>query len=178
MLNDDIEFNNHQIIDQLITLTEKQKLDAISPLLKNPNGHIENVGYQVLPYGKVLLINDLINSHETKQLDGITAACLLIKTQVFKQLNGFDESFFAYLEDVDFFLRFNKIGYRMGIAHNIEVIHNHMTTSSTMGNFKARQDMINWWRLYFKHKDKFKFNYQYIIERLRNISGFIKASLK
>jgi len=35
----------------------------------------------------------------------LTAACLLVKTEVFKKLGGFDESFFVYLEDVDFFLR-------------------------------------------------------------------------
>jgi hypothetical protein len=67
--------------------------------------------------------------------------------------------------------------YKFGIAYDVEVLHNHMTTSKTMGNFKARQDMINWWRLFFKHPEKFKFNIQFIIERLRNVSGFIKASL-
>jgi hypothetical protein len=76
---------------------------------------------------------------------------------------------------VDFFLRMKN--YKFGIAYDVEVLHNHMTTSKTMGNFKARQDMINWWRLFFKHPEKFKFNIQFLIERLRNISGYIKASL-
>ena len=64
----------------------------------------------------------------------------------------------------------------MAISENIKVIHNHMTTTKTMGNFKARQDMINWWRLYFKHQEKFQFNFKFILERLKNISGFIKAT--
>jgi GT2 family glycosyltransferase len=102
---------------------------------------------------------------------------------MFKKLGGFDEKFFAYLEDVDFFLRLSasrRIAQdkSFGIAYDIEVLHNHMTTSVTMGNFKARQDMINWWRLYFKHPEKFRFNLGFIIERLRNVSGYIKASLK
>ena len=46
-----------------------------------------------------------------------------------------------------------------------------------MGNFKARQDMVNWWILFFKHPEKFKFNLDFIIERLRNVLGFVKASL-
>lgn len=45
-----------------------------------------------------------------------------------------------------------------------------------MGNFKARQDMVNWWRLYFKHKEKFKFDFDFILERLKNISGYLKAT--
>lgn len=174
ILNDDIKFLSNNTIFQLIKAAEMKKLDALSPILKNPNGEIENYGYQVLNFGKIHLYKEL---KDNKELDGLTAACLLVKTSVFKNLKGFDEKFFAYLEDVDFFLRFKKAGYKMGIEENLKVVHNHMTTSKTMGNFKQRQDMVNWWRLYFKHKDKFSFNLNFIIERLRNLSGFIKASI-
>jgi len=215
ILNDDIEFkdkisnnksqitNKYQItnikyqntIEKLIFWAEENKLDAVTPVLRNPDGKVENYGYRLLPKGKIelSLLPPRFSDGEPsprlrrsyggqakprrmkEEVDGITAACLLIKTEVFKKLGGFDESFFAYLEDVDFFLRFKKAGYKMGIAP-VEVLHNHMTTSKTMGNFKAKQDMINWWRLYFKHPDKFKFNLEFIIERLRNVAGFVKAS--
>jgi len=181
ILNDDIEFPtsprlrgaSEDTIERLIKYAKENSLDAVSPILKNPNGEVENYGYRILPFGKIYLFNEF---SEFNELDGITAACLLVKTAVFKKLGGFDESFFAYLEDVDFFLRFKKAGYKMGIA-DVEVLHKHMTTTKTMGNFKARQDMVNWWRLFFKHPEKFKFNIQFLIERLRNISGYIKASL-
>jgi len=196
ILNDDITFEekitNHKLqisneskiknnkyqntIEELVRFAEENSLDAVTPILRNPDGKVENYGYKLLPIGKIDLINKLKDS-QIKELDGITAACLLVKTSVFKKLGGFDESFFAYLEDVDFFIRFKKAGYKMGIAQT-EVIHNHMTTTKTMGNFKARQDMINWWRLYFKHPYKFSFNLAFIIERLRNFSGFIKATLR
>lgn len=185
ILNDDIEFYDDVSINQLIESAGNNKLDAVSPILVNPNGEVENYGYKVLPYGKVELVKNNTNdtnfyanvaNYANKKIDGITAACLLIKTSIFKKLKGFDQDFFAYLEDVDFFLRFKKAGYKMAISDNIKVLHNHMTTSKTMGNFKARQDMINWWRLYFKHKDRFKFNFQFIAERLKNVSGFFKAS--
>ena len=176
--NDRSKIKNNPI-EELIDFAESNKLSAVSPILVNPNGEVENYGYQILPHGKIKLIKKLrITDNE---LDGLTAACLLIKNSVFKKLNGFDESFFAYLEDVDFFLRLSasrRIAQDklFGLAYDIKVIHNHMTTSKTMGNFKARQDMVNWWRLYFKHKEKFKFDFQFIIERLRNISGFLKAT--
>ncbi|MDO9027643.1 MAG: glycosyltransferase [Candidatus Roizmanbacteria bacterium] len=204
ILNDDIEFESQKskvksqkynskvksyqsnIIEELIKEAERKKLDAVSPVLRNPDGGVENYGYKVLPYGKVELVKS-VKSVKSVYLDGLTAACLLIKTSVFKKLGGFDESFFAYLEDVDFFLRLAEFtpiksglaqDKSFGIAYDIEVLHNHMTTTKTMGNFKARQDIINWWRLFFKHPDKFKFDWQFVIERLRNVLGFIKASLK
>ena len=183
ILNDDIEFYDEVSINQLIEFAEKNKMDAVSPILINPNGEVENYGYKVLPYGSVKLVKS-VESVKSVNIDGLTAACLLVKTKVFKKLNGFDESFFAYLEDVDFFLRLKALDSRLrgndnpsfSIAYDIEVIHNHMTTTKTMGNFKARQDMINWWRLYFKHQEKFQFNFKFILERLKNISGFIKAT--
>jgi len=205
ILNDDIEFESQKskvksqnynlkvksyqsnILKELVKEAERKKLDAVSPVLRNPNGKVENYGYKVLPYGKVELVRELTGSRVNptsprlrgaSELDGLTAACLLVKTKVFRELKGFDEKFFAYLEDVDFFLRFKKVGYKLGLATNVEVLHNHMTTTKTMGNFKAKQDMVNWWRLYFKHRGKFKLDFKFIIERLRNVSGFIKAYLR
>jgi len=181
--NSKLEIKNSEILQKLIQFAEKNYFDAVTPVLRNPDGKVENFGYKVLPYGKIELIRNSKQILNTKyeilntNLDGLTAACLLIKTEVFKKLNGFDESFFAYLEDVDFFLRFKKAGYKMSIA-NVEVLHNHMTTTSTMGNFKAKQDMINWWRLFFKHPGKFKFNLEFIVERMRNLSGYLKATFK
>jgi len=196
VLNDDIVFQDQisnikdqkdksSSLERLIKYAEDNNLDAVSPILRNPDGKVENYGYYLLPIGRVELAKEfsIFNSHFSK-IDGLTAACLLVKTEVFKKLGGFDKSFFAYLEDVDFFLRLKKLKddsgqarMTFGLAYDVEVLHNHMTTSKTMGNFKARQDMVNWWRLYFKHPEKFRFNIQFLIERLRNISGYIKASL-
>jgi GT2 family glycosyltransferase len=214
ILNDDVEFQvkNEKLkvksyssklkikqnpIDQLINIAEEKNLDALSPILINPDGSVENYGYKVLPYGKVELIrnfnNQIPNSKQilnskfkipNSKIDGLTAACLLIRSKVFKKLGGFDEKFFAYLEDVEFFLRlsldsFHSLGVAQdksfGIAYDIEVLHNQMTTAKTMGSFKAKQDLINWWRLYFAHPDKFKFDLRFIIERLRNVWGLLKS---
>lgn len=171
VLNDDIEFKDGLFFTELLHDAKKRRLDAVSPILINPDGRIENYGYRVLPYGRVELVTD----QEDRRIDGLTAACLLIKTETFRKLGGFDKKFFAYLEDVDFFLRFKKKGYRMSMSR-VEVKHNHMTTSRTMGNFKARQDMVNWWRLYFKNKGFFKFDSKFLVERLRNVSGYLKAT--
>jgi GT2 family glycosyltransferase len=181
ILNDDIEFYDSVTIEHLIKFAEKENIDAVSPVLVNPNGEVENYGYKILSYGKVQLIKNyevhkVVKSIKSEEIDGLTAACLLIKTSIFKKLDGFDESFFAYLEDVDLFLRMKKIRSKFDIAYDIKVFHHHMMTSKTMGNFKAKQDMINWWRLYFKHKNKFEFNINFLFERLRNASGYIKAT--
>jgi len=177
ILNDDIEFMDKSTIDQLITVAKKNHWSAVSPVLQKPSGDVENLGYTILPQGKIKLNYD----PEFKNLDGLTAACLLIKTDVFKSLKGFDERFFAYLEDVDLFMRLKKAGYKFGIAQEIKVIHNHMTTSSKMGNFKAKMDLRNWCFLIIKNWDSktlIKHFIPIILERLRNLLGYLKATHK
>lgn len=182
ILNDDIEFTEPvTLLSQLITYARKNQAIAVSPILVDNQGRVENYGYRVLPFGKVELAKD-----GKESIDGLTAACLLIKTDVFQKLNGFDESFFAYLEDVDLFLRIKKeYGNRFAVCSEIQVTHLQSITSKKMGTFKQKQDLVNWIRLIVKHPDRFRIlplgnfdplNFiKLIVERLRNLSGLIKA---
>jgi len=108
-------------------------------------------------------------------IDGLTAACLLIDKGVFQKVGGFDERFFAYLEDVDLFLTLKSRGYHFAVAPNLSVVHNHLTTSSQMPKgFKEWHDLKNWLRLFQKHQSFFKVNLVFIIERLRNLNAILK----
>ena len=42
-----------------------------------------------------------------------TAACVLVRTEAFRAVNGFDEGFFMYFEDVDLCVRLEKAGWRL-----------------------------------------------------------------
>jgi len=183
LLNDDIEmevknsklkkYKTKDPLMRLLNYAKDKNLDAVVPLLVDKDGRIENYGYQVLPYGKVQLFKRLTDLRVDK-LDGLTAACLLIKKKVFEKLGGFDEGFFAYLEDVEFFLRLKKNGYRFFLALDIFVFHHHQKTSSKMGWFKEKQDFVNWFRIYFKHPDILDFSPAFLMERLRNFWGMVK----
>lgn len=183
-LNDDIQFqvkklklkiqNFENPFLELIRFAKKNNLIAVSPILINPDGSIENFGYQVLPYGKINLVKQLEDLN-VEGLDGLTAACLLMKKSIFKKLGGFDERFFAYLEDVDIFLTLKEKGYRFGLHQDFFVLHEHMKTGKTLGWFKNWLDFKNWILLIIKHPKKFKWNHQLFIERLKNLWGIIKT---
>jgi hypothetical protein len=181
ILNDDIEQVTESLINKMLNFAQKNHLDAVSPVLKKPTGEVENYGYKVLPIGKVQLITRNQQPATRNGIDGLTAACLFIKKDVFEKIGGFDESFFAYLEDVDLFLRLKKKGYKFGLDPNIFVVHNHLTTSLKMGCFKEKQDFVNWIRLILKNwgAKKIILNLPGILlERGRNFSGLIKKIIK
>ncbi len=197
VLNDDIEFeikneklkiknNSSKLktvkdpIKELLSFAKKYRLDAVSPVLINPKGKIENVGYHVLPYGKAKLIKNLKLEIKNYEVDGLTAACLLIKRDVFLKVNGFDERFFAYLEDVDLFLTLKEKGYKFAVCPHIAVTHNHMTTGKSLGWRKNWLDFRNWIYVICKHPKHFNLFQPsnllaLLIERLKNFSGVVKS---
>lgn len=190
ILNDDIEIESPHFLEKMLVKADQEKWSAITPLLVSPNKKIENIGYFVLPRGKVELnFDEKIYQSQSENRDifardflaGLTAACLLIKKLAFEQVGGFDESFFAYLEDVDLFLRLKRAGFAFGVDTSAQVIHQHQTTSHKMGNFKQKQDWKNWQKVVAKNwseEMKRRYFWQILVERGRNLSGVIKSSWK
>lgn len=176
-INDDIRFT-HPWLDTCVTELEKRKWFATTPLINQLDGTPENIGYRVLPQGKILLVKSL--NRTSSDLDGLTAAALVVRYDVFKNLRGFDERFFAYLEDVDLFLRAKKLGYKFGTTQSVSVTHRGQGTSSSMPVRKRWLDLRNWYLLILKNWDMqtvVKYLPQIAIERIRNISGLMKALL-
>ena len=79
--------------------------------------------------------NELHHSPMTADLDGnfcswfVTGAALLYRMSAWRDIGGYDETFFLYSEDNDLALRTTKKGYSMVIAPKATVIHNGGTSS-------------------------------------------------
>jgi len=56
-------------------------------------------------------------------VDWATGCAALIRSEVLEQVGLFDESFFAYSEDLDFSLRIKKAGYKIWYAPNARLWH-------------------------------------------------------
>jgi hypothetical protein len=56
-------------------------------------------------------------------VDIVTGCFLLIDTDLWRRLGGFDEAFFMYAEEADLCLRAKAIGARPGISPEAEIIH-------------------------------------------------------
>ncbi|MGR9053407.1 MAG: glycosyltransferase family 2 protein, partial [Gammaproteobacteria bacterium] len=46
-----------------------------------------------------------------------------VRTELFKQMGGFDEHFFVYYEEVDFTKRVSELGYKTYYNADLKVIH-------------------------------------------------------
>lgn len=78
-------------------------------------------------------------------------AFLLSKTEYYKQLNGFDESFFFYAEEMDLCKRFINSGGRIIYHPGTSVIHLEGATTSAMPWFKFKNTELATLTYYYKH---------------------------
>lgn len=69
------------------------------------------------------------NHNETKIVDQVIGAFFLIKKDIFKKLNGFDERFFVYYEELDLSKRVYDSGYKTIYLSEVKAYHKGGGTS-------------------------------------------------
>lgn len=126
-LNDDCEITTKQI-KQLVETLQQESWQAASPVFVDEHNEPQ-LGYQQPIPTFFSLVIDWTPLHrffgkmfhrKEKVLPG---GCLLIERNALKQLNGWDERFWLWWEDVDLSYRMSKEKILFGIAENIHVRH-------------------------------------------------------
>lgn len=62
-------------------------------------------------------------SNESSECNFITGSCMLIKREVLEKVGLLDESYFMYIEDLDYCYKTIKSGYKLIVVHNSEIWH-------------------------------------------------------
>jgi len=57
--------------------------------------------------------------------DWISGSVVMIRSEIFRKINGFDEDFWMYFEDVDLCRRVRNISLEVACCRNITIEHNH-----------------------------------------------------
>ncbi|HWC73715.1 MAG TPA: glycosyltransferase family 2 protein [Gemmatimonadales bacterium] len=88
---------------------------------------------------------------ETREVDHVTGAFFLVRREVFQSLEGFDERFFIYLEDLDFSLRARRAGWHTYYLATASAYHRGGGTSEQI---KAR-------RIYYSLRSRILYAYKH-----------------
>jgi GT2 family glycosyltransferase len=185
--NNDLKIDKYWFVHttQLLNYSTT-KLAAITGTVLNYDGsRFESQGLKFHYSGKCDNISNgqpysttSLKNYSTNQLIwGASAALTLYNKKIFTQVGGFDEDFFAYLEDVDLSLRFNKAGYKTLYVPKAISYHLGGATTLKMGNFRQKQTVKNWIYIILKNYSTTQLLIYFpfiLIERLRNLSGLIK----
>lgn len=102
--------------------------------------------------------------------DYVTGCCMIIHKNIYLKLNGFDESFFMYNEDVDLCLRAKKNG--INCLYIPSAIVYHKISLSTGGNYSIKKIFLKskssyiLFRKYFKNPMAFLLLFKYFFKSL------------
>ncbi len=147
-MNPDVKITRGSIDKLLSFIEEHPEVALVTGKLLNPDGTLQ-LSCRRFPtilralFGRASLFRSLFpNNPITREYmlydldynnvqfpDWVRGAVMLIRTNLFKEIGGFDEQFFLYLEDTDLCFRFRKKGYE--IAYNPTAIFYHKLGSST-----------------------------------------------
>lgn len=120
LLNPDVIIDVH-VIEEMSKQCLAQPTSLVTPRVLTPAGDIWFTGAQVdLRDGQMLGAG---GPDETAARPWLSGACLGISKQMYQAVNGLDESYFLYWEDVDLSLRAVDSGGRLVVRDDLAVVH-------------------------------------------------------
>ena len=131
-LNPDTELLNDSVLCfyEFVRKTKDNKIGALGSILLDAQHKVNHsYGSFLTPINVICNSLPLHNKNYTYavenpiEVDYITGADLFIRSSLFKEIGGFDESFFMYSEEVDLQYRISKKGYKRIIIPGPQIIH-------------------------------------------------------
>lgn len=77
--------------------------------------------------------------------DWISGGCMLIRSEVLKEIGVFDEEFFLYFEEVDLCLRARTAGHECWYAHEAKIFHDAGAATGMRHETARSKRMPEWW---------------------------------
>jgi len=152
-LNNDIEVTENWLKPMFDALESNSNMGACQPKILSYNdkkyfeyagaagGFIDFLGY---PYCRGRIFDFL--EKDEGQYDNIiktfwsSGACLMIRSKIFKNSGGFDENFFAHMEEIDLCWRISKMGYDNYCIPSSKIYH---LGGGTLNNQDPRKTYLN-----------------------------------
>ena len=136
LLNSDVEVTPHWLEPLLAYMDAHQEVAACQPKILSYNqrtrfehagaagGYIDRFGF---PYCRGRIVG--YAEKDSNQYDSIadifwaTGACLIIRSDIYRQAGGLDDEFFAHMEEIDLCWRLKSRGYRIVCNPESSVFH-------------------------------------------------------
>ena len=112
----------HNFISEMVKVMETDKKIAVcQSLLLKPDGSVDSSGDFIDHLGVVY--NSKTKIDEIREVSSARGASMLVRSDIFEKLDGFDQKFFITFEDVDLCWRSWILGYRVLIIPTSIVYH-------------------------------------------------------
>lgn len=150
-------------------MRENPNVGIAAPKLLNPDGSLQYscrrfptpaaALFRNTPLGKLFPNNRFAREYlmqdwdhnEPRDVDWVSGAAFCLRAKVYREIGGFDEQFFMYLEDVDLCKRVHDAGYRVVYVPDAVVTHVIGASTDRVANRMIRQFHKSMLLYYSKH---------------------------
>ncbi|WP_370086248.1 glycosyltransferase family 2 protein [Ekhidna sp.] len=156
LLNSDVEVSKGWLAPLVSFLDTNPNFAACQPKIKDQKhkalfeyagacgGFLDTLGY---PYcrGRIFDNIEIDSGQYNEPLDIFwsSGACMLVRSEVFHQAGGFDQDFFAHMEEIDLCWRIHSLGHKIKSIPQSTVYHVGGGTLSATSPFKTYLNFRN-----------------------------------
>ena len=132
LLNNDVEIISPDWIQEMLMYSQRGDVGAVGAKLYYPDNKIQHAG---LGLGLMMTAGNLHRNFGrfdsgymgrlvyAQNLSAVTAACMMLRREVWDEVNGLDESFKVAFNDVDMCMRIRRAGYLIVWTPYAELYH-------------------------------------------------------
>jgi len=136
LLNNDVTVLSDDWIEALLELGQQTDVGAVGCRLLFPDGSVQHEGIALLP--EYVAANVSWPSQVIRNTSAVTAACMLVRRDVYWSIGGFEEEMGVVYNDVDFCLRMGRSGRRVLYTPYAQLEHDE---SSSRGPLNPSDDI-------------------------------------
>ena len=140
VLNPDIRFFDPRTVRNLELAMEDPAVALVAPALELPDGRTQDSARQVpTPFDLVLrrrLRRERGAIWHGGDVPWVVGACFVVRRAAYDAVEGFDERYFLYFEDIDLCVRLRREGWKVRFDPSVRVLHHHQAES--------RQSLTSW----------------------------------
>lgn len=152
--NPDVRLKSGVVDALAAALDEKESAGAVGPVILEEDGSVypsarripsirTGVGHALFsrvwsgnPWTRIYRQED-VDPTISREVGWLSGACFMVRRSAFEAVDGFDERYFMYFEDVDLGYRLGRAGWRNVFEPEAEVVHTGGTSTAT-----ARPQML------------------------------------
>ena len=126
LLNNDTEVITPKWLEEMVMYAQQERVGCVGVKLLYPDDTIQHAGigfgfltlaghmHKNFPAGHPGYMGRLVYAQDVY---AVTAACMMVRREVYEQVGGLDESFAVAFNDVDFCVRVREAGYTLSLIH-------------------------------------------------------------
>jgi GT2 family glycosyltransferase len=135
-LNNDAFVRVPDWLERLLEHCQRKEVGAVGCQLRYPDGNLQHCGVG-LGRGEIAF-NLHVDRPGVRNVGAVTAACMMVRREVFDEVGGFDERFAVSFNDVDLCLRIREHGYRIVYTPHVWLEHDE---SASRGRLHPKDDV-------------------------------------